>query len=448
MIDPHAYVITQAHRSVLLRHKSIYSGTAVIEPKNISPVPGRPLYVVVRDAVRAAIDAGRYVPGEQLPSTKALSQRMNVSLVTAHRALQELVVSGVLRRGQGKGTYVHEDYGRDSRRGLGLRFGLVFQSDSSLADAYNGLIFEGVRREANELGIDLVLLRYGEDWRNECNAYLFVNPFEEQLQRPIRAGKKAGESEISPVMVVGATFSLPGVRCIDTDNIGIATSAANYLAELGHKEVAFIGGNGKVSNDRDRQNGFMSACQHAQLSLRPERIFRNDIWRLNAENRVALENELQRPDRPTAIFAAGYHFALDAFSAASAVGLRVPQDISVISVDDPPSASFLSPPLTTFRQQLIEMGRAAVRETFDGLKEEKTEGKSEVKSEGKRADKAVTLLPAEFVERLSCATVKPNTSGGFQSIASIPTLVVGGLQSDALHIMTREVSETPAGKQA
>ncbi|MBS0198617.1 MAG: GntR family transcriptional regulator [Planctomycetes bacterium] len=361
--------------------------------KNISPQPGRPLYAVVKDAIRAAIDAGRFQPGDQLPSTKTLSDQMSVSLVTAHRALQELVASGVLRRGQGKGTFVHEEYGQTVRRGLGQRFGLVFHAESSLADAYNGQIFEGVRREANELGIDLVLLRYGEDWRNECHGYLYVNPYEDQLSKPARAGKRGptGDESKAPVMVVGATFNTPGVQCVDTDNVGLAKTAVRYLLELGHREIAFIGGAGKVSNDRDRLAGFLEACAEAGISTPVNRIFRNSGWRLDESQRVSLEAELGSANRPTAVFAAGYHFALDTFSAAASVGLRVPQDLSIIGVDDPPSASFLNPPLTTFRQMLIEMGRAAARKLLDSI-----DGpKSGVRS--------VETFPAEFVERLSCA---------------------------------------------
>jgi DNA-binding LacI/PurR family transcriptional regulator len=366
----------------------------VIELKNITPQPGRPLYMVVKDSIRAAIDAGRFQAGDRLPSTKALSEKLSVSLVTAHRALQELVTSGVLRRGQGKGTYVHEDYGRETRRGLGYRLGIVFHTDSSLADAYNGQIFEGVRREANELGIDMVLLRYGEDWRNECQGYLYVNPFEDLLVRPVRAGKRApGRDESSPaqIMVVGATFTGPNVMCVDTDNLGLATAAANYLAELGHKHVAFVGGSGKVSNDRDRHNGFLSACRNAGLTIKAESVIRNAGWRVAEAERLQLEAQLSGPDRPTAVFAAGYHFALDTYTAALNVGLRVPQDLSVIGVDDPPSASFVTPPMTTFRQQLIEMGRSAVRSLFESVQDSRPSTPSPI------------LMPAEFVERLSCA---------------------------------------------
>jgi len=387
----------------------------VIELKNITPQPGRPLYAVVKDAIRAAIDAGRFQAGDRLPSTKVFSGKMSVSLVTAHRALQELVTSGVLRRGQGKGTYVHEDYGRATRRGLGMRFGIVFHADSSLADAYNGQLFEGVRREANELGIDMILLRYGEDWRNECSAYLYVNPFEDLLVHPSRNSKRGpgGEGAAAPIMVVGATFALPGSACLDTDNLGIATVAANYLAELGHQQVAFVGGSGKVSNDRDRYAGFIAGCQNAGLRLGNERIFRNPGWRMGEEQRLLLEAQLTSPGRPTAVFAAGYHFALDTYAAALNVGLRIPQDLSVIGVDDPPSASFLTPPLTTFRQQMLEMGRAAVKQLF--LQVQLSMGRENPAS---AVPKSYTQsFPAEFVERLSCA-MAPTTDGNGRSQAS------------------------------
>src|SRR5678810_1271299 len=80
------------------------------ELKAVVPQAGRPLYSVVKRAIWAAIDAGIFRPGEQMPSTKELSEQLSVSLVTAHRALQDLVAAGVLQRSQGKGTFVHERY--------------------------------------------------------------------------------------------------------------------------------------------------------------------------------------------------------------------------------------------------------------------------------------------------------------------------------------------------
>src|SRR5437870_7969055 len=66
--------------------------------KPVVAQPGQPLYQTVKQTVREAIDSGIFRAGEQMPSTKELSETLSVSLVTAHRALQELVMAGVLDR--------------------------------------------------------------------------------------------------------------------------------------------------------------------------------------------------------------------------------------------------------------------------------------------------------------------------------------------------------------
>ena len=68
------------------------------ELKPVAAQPGETLYRAAKDAIRSAIDNGTFKPGEQLPSTKVIGRQMRISLVTAHRALQELVTSGVLER--------------------------------------------------------------------------------------------------------------------------------------------------------------------------------------------------------------------------------------------------------------------------------------------------------------------------------------------------------------
>jgi LacI family transcriptional regulator len=66
-------------------------------------------------------------------------------------------------------------------------------------------------------------------------------------------------------------------------------------------------------------------------------------------------------DRPTAIFAASDQMAFGVYEAARQRGLRVPDDVSVVGFDDLPQARWSSPPLTTVRQQLVQMGMLAAR---------------------------------------------------------------------------------------
>jgi LacI family transcriptional regulator len=323
--------------------------------KAIVPQPGRPLYITARDAVREAIDQGVFTPGEQMPSTKELSEQLAVSLVTAHRALQELVNSGVLQRSQGKGTFVHQRYLDRKETISTTRVGLIFHPDASLADSNHAQTLEGIRQAAQGLAVDLLLLRSGEDIRNECNGYLYINPLPDEIEQ-----MAAETNRRQAILAVGAKSRNKRISSIDVDNLDLAKQGVGHLAGLGHTNIGYVGGADRVSNSQDRWAGFMEACREKGITPKDASIIRTGTWKLDDRDRMSLIRLLGSPTRPTAILAAGYYFALDCYSAAQTVGLRVPEDLSIVGVDDPPSAPFLSPPLTTLRQPLVQLGHAAV----------------------------------------------------------------------------------------
>lgn len=331
--------------------------------KPVRGEPGRPLYELVRDAVRDAIDQGLFHPGDRLPSTKTLSVTLEVSLVTVHRALQELVAAGVLRRGQGRGTFVHESYAEPEHRTSSMRVGIVFHTEASLADSYHGQIMEGVRRGAEQVGADIVLLRYGEDWRNECDGYIYVNPFKDQLDHSPRFGKQdSKENDRPPTMIVGARTSQSSVGCVDTDNVAMAEAAIQHLYDLGHTRIAFVGGQSVLTNNVDRLAGYRNACGRLGAETAPSLEICTPGWQLDEEGLGRVIAMLSSHEPPTAVFAAGYYFALNVYTAANRLRIKVPDNLSVVGVDDPPSAVHLSPALTTMRQPLTEVGKSAVIE--------------------------------------------------------------------------------------
>jgi GntR family transcriptional regulator, arabinose operon transcriptional repressor len=349
--------------------------------------PGRPLYQTVKDTVREAIDSGVFRPGEQMPSTKELSEQLEVSLVTAHRALQELVSAGVLQRTQGKGTFVHDRYSKD-RIISDCRLGLVLNKDASLADFYHGQILEGVRQAAQNLSVDLILLRYGEDVRRECNGFLYMSPQPEELAAfAQRSGRKL------PMLVVGSASPAKAAPAIEVDNADLARQAVNYLAGLGHTRIGYVGGTVELSNNRERLEGFLEACKTLNLSAAEQHVLKASGWRLDENDQATLVRMLSGAGRPTAVFAAGYYLALNVYSAAASVGLRIPEDLSVVGVDDPPSAAHLSPPLSTLREPLAQVGLAAVTAVYEFLRQEN----------GALAGK---VLKGELVVRKSAGAVK------------------------------------------
>src|SRR5687768_12335383 len=235
--------------------------------KPVQPQPGKPLYLVAKERIREAIDAGVFGPGEQMPSTKELSDQLEVSLVTAHRALQELVNAGILQRSQGKGTFVHQAY-LEGRRTVGdSRVGLLFHRDASLADFYHAQVLEGIRQGSQEFNVDLILLRFDEDVRRECDGFLYVSPAPADIQT-IAARHKG------PVMIVGASTDATEVSSIDVDNAQLARQAVAHRVAQGHTALAYAGGSNDAANNQARWNGFGAARADKQPPPRPQ-------WTLN-----------------------------------------------------------------------------------------------------------------------------------------------------------------------
>jgi DNA-binding LacI/PurR family transcriptional regulator len=351
--------------------------------KAVKPQPGRPLYATVRDVLRDAIDRGVFIPGQQMPSTKDLSEQLAVSLVTAHRALQELVTAGVLQRAQGRGTFVHEKYPERKSQIAEFRVGLVFHADASLADFYHGQILEGVHKAAHEMGADLLLLRFGEDVRNECNGYLLVNPFPEEAEAFSTAPRRG------PALVVGARCEFDDLTCFDIDNADLAGQAVRHLFDRGHRAIAYVGGATQLSNSRDRWQGFLDACRAVGLARTDHALVQAKGWRLDEDERAQLVAALRASDRPTAIFAAGYAFALEVYGAAREAGLNVPKDLAVVGVDDPPSAEHLTPSMTTMRQPLMQLGREAMTAVMHSAQESAGQGNETLTSRKFQAELVV-----------------------------------------------------------
>lgn len=320
----------------------------------VKPRPGKPLYIVVRDLIRDAVQDGTFQAGQRLPSTKDLARQMGVSLVTAHRALQELVNDGLLQRTQGRGTFVHERYEERRQAAATMRLGLIVHEGAVLECFYRCMVFSGIQQATHQLGADLLVLGYAEDVRNECDGLIL---FESPLHQIAAAAQRAGRR---PIVSIGTHCPTGMVSCIEIDNVEMGRSAVRHLCDLGHRSLGFMGPDDHMTFGRDRWAGFLAACQQQEVAPREQNVIRSLGCRLDERERMALIRALSSPNRPTAIFAAGYDFVLDVLDAAKTVGLVVPRDLSVITVDDTPSAPYLDPPLTTFRQPLLELGHAAI----------------------------------------------------------------------------------------
>lgn len=166
------------------------------------------------------------------------------------------------------------------------------------------------------------------------------------------------ESRSIPFVVVD-TFGEPpaGVPTVGSANWAGGLSATRHLIGLGHRRIAVIGGPEDVMCSRARIDGYRSALDEAALP-RDTDLVRHGDFHVEGGYRQALDL-LDRPDRPTAVFAGSDYQALGVIRAARELGLQVPEDVSVVGYDDLPVSEWVWPPLTTVRQPLREMAETA-----------------------------------------------------------------------------------------
>ncbi|QQE12070.1 GntR family transcriptional regulator [Planctomycetota bacterium] len=323
----------------------------------------QPLHECVKEAVVEAIKEGLFKPGERICSTKELSRQLSVSVVTAHRAMQELVTHGVLDRKQGLGTFVVDQRDREKKKNRLSKIGLVFHRESMIGDYFHSQIMDGLRQAANLLNAELTMLHFDSEMMGSNDAFVFVNPTVSELSYFCSRIDKN-----TPGIVVAAKADSLKIPSIDVDNADMAHQAVEHLYQMGHRSIAYVGGTHRLSNNNDRYSGFVDACKKFGIEMNDRFLHEAAGARLDRQEKIGLSTVFASANRPTAVFAAGYYFALDVYETAITLGLEIPKDLSVVGVDDPPSAMYLSPTLTTLRQPLVEVGHAALSSLIEILR--------------------------------------------------------------------------------
>lgn len=162
----------------------------------------------------------------------------------------------------------------------------------------------------------------------------------------------------APVVAVDPHTGPSEFPTIDSDNFKGARLAVEHLLGLGHRRIGMLTGRPDLQSARLREDGYRAALAAAGVPA-DEGLLR--IGAYDADVSFASATDLlASPDRPTALFAANDISAIAAMAAAAELGLRVPDDLSVIGFDNVPESALCVPPLTTIEQPIREMGRQAV----------------------------------------------------------------------------------------
>jgi LacI family xylobiose transport system transcriptional regulator len=226
-------------------------------------------------------------------------------------------------------------------------------------------IIRGVERVAREEHLTVVLsecgaaLRPRQEWlegvlsRKPDGVILVFSDLHPSQRRQLAARN-------IPCVVIDATGEPTSeLPAIGSANWSGGLAATHHLLELGHRRIGVIGGPARVWCSRARIDGYRAALENAGIDLDPDLIRHGDFHVEGGYEQGLVLLRLQ--DRPTAIFAGSDLQALGLYRAARELGLRIPEDLSVVGYDDLPVAGWIGPPLTTIRQPLIDMADQATR---------------------------------------------------------------------------------------
>lgn len=292
-----------------------------------------------------------------------IADEAGASLSTVSKVLNGRADVSAATRARIEALLARHGYHRRSSHQSGSRLiELVFPE---LEEAWSMEIIRGVEDVATEHGMSVVLTESGSrhspgpEWaegvmrRRPVGVVLVFS----DLPPEFRAALKS--RAIPFVIIDPAGDPSPDVPSVGSANWSGGLMATRHLIELGHSRIAAITGPDDMMCSHARIDGFRSAMSAAGLPINPDWVRFGDFHTTGGQ--LHGRDLLQRDDRPTAIFAGSDLQALGVMEAARALGLRIPDDVSLVGYDDIPLTKWVSPRLTTVRQPLMRMAEEATR---------------------------------------------------------------------------------------
>ena len=194
-------------------------------------------------------------------------------------------------------------------------------------------------------------------------------------------------------VIVGKASELTGQTvCIDNDNLLAGREAADYLYDLGHRHIGYVGSRNDFLYANDRRTGYQLSLMLHELPVRPEYCV--EMASLGTAGETELKNLLQREDRPTAFVVSDDILALALERACYQLSLSIPEDISIIAFNNSLYAQLTSPQLTAVDINSFQLGQEAANQIINH-------------ADNPNLTTTKIIVPHKIVPRSSCKRLLP-----------------------------------------
>ncbi|WP_319561444.1 LacI family DNA-binding transcriptional regulator [Marispirochaeta sp.] len=194
-----------------------------------------------------------------------------------------------------------------------------------------------------------------------------------------------------PAVLIHSRSELPGLSFVDVDNFKLIEYFVDRLYGLGHRRIGLITGDLTVINAYHRLLGYKESLKKRDIPFSEELLFPGD-WSSYSGYEACIYFQSLAERRPTAIISSNDHMAVGFIKSAYEHNIKIPEDLSIVGVDDIEMASFTTPKITTMRQPMHTIANLAVKLLLDSIDAEKPK-------------ESHIILEAEAVIRESCGPV-------------------------------------------
>ena len=299
-----------------------------------------------------------------MASVRRIAEVAGVSITTVSRALNNDPSVHPRTREQVLAVANRTGYAPHVGRRVTTQIGFAYTQEMTLAHPYDAAVLEGAVRGLNECHFDLVVLNLQRDKRStESYTQFFMRRgVRGAVLRTMAATRdvcQAIADEGFPHVVISERFQASNVNCIDCDSFGDSRRAVEYLIALGHRRIAFAMHNIPDRDHLDRYEGYEKALNDHGIPVDPMLVFRQPFTL--AGGATVIDMVMSLPERPTAIYFADPLLGVGAVKKAHALGIRIPEDLSIVGFDDTDMRFAVHPTLTAVCQDARALGHEAAR---------------------------------------------------------------------------------------
>lgn len=243
---------------------------------------------------------------------------------------------------------------------------MAYNQTSVTSDTYLGACLDGIL-QVSKLRRQKTVLFTEDSWDDalrhlpsycdgHCDGLLLIIP---RMDSEIIPALEARGT--TPFVLVGDSRESETLITVDVDNVTAAEEAVAHLIGLGHRRIAAFCGNRDFRSNAQRLEGYRRAHARADLPIEANAFFEGEYWPSHGyENARKLFSRFpKREGRPTAVFCFNDSIARGACDAFVEMGVRIPGELSIVSIDDSAHATSRAPYLTTMRQDIRRVGERA-----------------------------------------------------------------------------------------